>query len=746
MPGQIPSVTTLATDIAEGTFSRRSILLGSGAGALALALGGRVHAVAGEDSQSFAMVTDVHVNVEEPERTADLERILRHIEDRNPAFVLNCGDITDLGLENELETYLETVPKGLRSRMRDVPGNHEQQWLVDAFEAYEHHLGATRYSFDAAGLHVAGLDPLAMQEWAWYFDEDLLAWLDEDLAGVPDGTPIVVFLHFPLSHNWNYVPNGDDLLRVIDRYPVRAIFGGHTHVPSVLKYNGVTQVIGDSLKNGPYYYWAERVETDDGPALEVTEVEVPANGEVQEESFATVPLFDPGPGGRLGPFSTEAEVDGGTVDLHVHTPADAAPSEVLARVHPDRYGAVDDEWSASLDHGDDGWTGQVDVAELAPGSHRIQVRVSDGQEWYDDTVRFELPWESAQVAWTRQLDGRVQGALASYDDLVVVATTAGVVMALRPTTSVARIAWRRQVGPVYKGARFTPDGTQVLVPSTDHRLYALEASTGRIQRHTDVGAPIASDLDLAEIDGQTCVLFAGGATLFCVDLAGEIRWSADLHGVAAGRATCDGERVFMASGDGRAYAFDAQDGTELWSVQLTDQSTVYGQVLYGPWACHVALIGDDKALFTTFDAVYALDTATGAQVWSGSGDDLELSQLLYTPPTLTDHGILLMDGFNGTVHLFDAETGEQSWKTQALPRNFGAAPVPDPDDDAVYWLVGQSGLLIRIDLAEEKVDEVAQVLTSFTQSTAALLGSADDRVLVVGGQDGIVCGVTGLDS
>jgi hypothetical protein len=104
-----------------------------------------------------------------------------------------------------------------------------------------------------------------------------------------------------------------------------------------------------------------------------------------------------------------------------------------------------------------------------------------------------------------------------------------------------------------------------------------------------------------------------------------------------------------------------------------------------------------------------------------------------------------VDGFNGTTHVFDPGSGRQKWQARALPRNFGAAPVPSPDDDAVYWLVGQSGLLVRIDLANKSVDQVLQVLTTYTQSTAALVGSGSDQVLVVGGQDGVLHGVVGLD-
>ncbi|AYY11827.1 hypothetical protein EF847_02920 [Actinobacteria bacterium YIM 96077] len=745
MPEKTSPRTVAPTGRGGKAVSRRAMLVGSGVGALGLAFGGRLHAVAGGESDRFAMVTDVHINAEEPERTADLERIMRHIEDRNPAFVLNCGDVTDLGLAEEFEHYLSAIPSGLKSRMRAVPGNHEQQWLVDAFESYDHYLGRTRYSFNAAGFHVVGLDPLVMQEWGWYFDRELLDWLERDLKHAPKDVPILLFLHFPLGNDWNYVHNDDELLRVIGPYPVRGIFTGHAHITRISAYNGATEVLGNSLKSGPYYYWAERTTGSEGPVLEITEVTVPAEGDARHELLGTVPLSEPGPGGALGPLKTKATVHDSEVEIRVDLPNDGSADEVLARPHSYQYGGIDDEWTSLDQTSGRRWTGRVDAAHLPPGPHKIQVRAvgADGAV-FDDTVPFELPSSGTRVNWTTQLNGRVQGALARHDDLVVAATTEGYVAGFLPTARAKRPRWRTRIGPVYKGPVFTPDGAQILVPSADHHLYALDPSRGTTQWSTSVGAPIASDVSIAEVDGHPRAFVAAGTDLFCLDLDGQILWSADMGGIVAGRAACDGQRVYMGSGNGYAYAFDAGTGEQLWSTQLTDRDTTYGQVLYGPWACHVLLLPDGAPMFTTFTNAHALDAATGERRWDGPGDELGLLQLLYTPPTLTEHGILLVDGFNGTVHLLDPDSGEQTWEAEALPRNFGAAPVPSPDEDSVYWLVGQSGLLVRIDLANREVNQALQVMPVFTQSTSVVLGSGSEQVLVVGGQDGRLRGVVGL--
>ncbi|MGC0252456.1 PQQ-binding-like beta-propeller repeat protein [Pseudactinotalea sp. Z1748] len=738
--------TTASLKSLTASVSRRAVLLGGGAGALGLALGGgRVHAVPGGEPGSFAMLMDLHIDDERPDRTADFERIMAHIAVRNPAFVLNCGDITELGLAREYEAYLAAIPESLQDAMREVPGNHEQQWSVN-YDLYEQYLGEGTYSFDSGGVHFIGLDPQVMMEWGWYYDDDVLDWLERDLRTVREGTPIILFQHYAMGADWNYVQNDDEVLRIIERYPVRAIFAGHSHLTQVSRYNGATQVIGNSLKNGPSYYWVEHIDTDSGPALEITEVTVHADEQAQEESLAIVPLADPGPGGDLGPFQMRANPEGAQVGMRVDLHPRADADEVQARVHPYSYGRDLDRWvNLSGQAGGRRWTGQVDTSDLWPGPHRMEVRAvgADGAV-YDDVVPFELPAVTARVGWTTELQGRIQGALAQRDGVVVAGTTKGRLEAYAPTHRSNRPVWRTGTGPVYRQPVFTPDGSQILVPSSDHHLYAHDAGSGAEVWATDLGSPLAGDLTLSEVDGQVRVFVAVGTTLFSLDLGGAVLWSAELNGICAGRPESDGDQVYIGSGDGNAYAFDARTGEQVWRETLVDRGSTYGNVLYGPWACYVRILTGGAVLFTTFTNAIALEAATGQVRWEGQGDELGMLQLLYTPPTVTEYGILLVDGFNGTVHLVDEATGRQTWQAEALPRNFGAAPVPSPEDDSVYWLVGQSGLLVRIDLANESVDQVLQVLSNYTQSTAALVGSGTEQVLVAGGQDGVLHGVVGL--
>lgn len=352
----------------------------------------------------FAVVTDTHIDLSVADRTADLTRVMKHIDGRDPDFVLNCGDISDYGVEDEFARYRSTIPSTLAQRMHHVPGNHEAQWNADAWEAYLSVFGPTHYGFDAGGLHVVAMDPLVSQQWPpWQFSDELLAFLEDDLSGVPQDTPIVVFNHFPLSDDWYFVYNYEKFLRLIEPYRVRMAFAGHTHSrPQVHTFNGLTQVVGNAVLNGPIYYWAERTTDADGDRLVVSEVVVPASGSVTQTVVAEAPLGDPGPGGGYGPVEATAALDGETIRVGATTPADSGVTYVAARLYPQGV-PFSETWSPLTGSGQQ-WNGTLDASALVPGEHQLQVQAGTGQDpVWDAMTSVTVPATTTHVSWTHDL-------------------------------------------------------------------------------------------------------------------------------------------------------------------------------------------------------------------------------------------------------------------------------------------------------------------------------------------------------
>ena len=125
-----------------------------------------------------------------------------------------------------------------------VPGNHDNTGTSAAEEIYDpaHPLfghgvftkliGPVRWSFDYAGCHFVGLDwkrPTGDGErWENTTPQEAVDWLKRDLARVPPGRRVFVFVHFPTG-----VP---EFYEVIGRATMT--FGGHNHRVEQYYYGG----------------------------------------------------------------------------------------------------------------------------------------------------------------------------------------------------------------------------------------------------------------------------------------------------------------------------------------------------------------------------------------------------------------------------------------------------------------------------------------------------------------------------
>lgn len=681
----------------------------------------------------FAVVTDTHENVVEQERARELSRLLTVVEGMNPDFVLHCGDITDYGVNDEFSLYRSAVPNGLWDRMHHVPGNHEARWTPDAFESYRRYFGPEWSSFELHGLRVAGLAPMQLLQEPGLFGADGLDRVSEALRGDASRIPAVMFLHYPMGANNYFVNDTEDFLARIGGNRVRAIFAGHIHRQQVDAFNGLTQVAMKNTFAGPNFYWVER--SPDGLTLAVTQITVPAIGSPTSTPVTTIPLGSAGPGEALEPRKATAKAGGGTVT--VSSSFKTTPARVIAQVYPQGvFGGTSAGTWMPLSSGPDGtWRGQLSAAALPPGEHRVQLRAigTDGAA-FDRTLKVDVATADVVVSWTRPLRGAVQGGLLATPSGFVAATTAGQVQAFTANGRSVTLRWRRTVGAVHRAPALM--GETVIVASADHRLYALDPKHGSVTWATDLQGPVLSTPLVTSVGGADRVLASAGGRLHCMDDQGRRLWSGDLHGLFAGRVACDGSRVFAGGGDGNARAFDARTGAELWSVSTTTKTTPYQRMIYGAWNDTIELLPDGSVMVATVANTLALDPATGAVRWQRPGS------YIYTPAVLTAYGILLFDE-RGNAVMADPATGATRWTVPVAPRSFEAGPVLS-EDGRTAWHIGGAGLLSRLDLAAATAQPLLQVSRANTFSTPVLVGGRAGPTLVIGFQDGVLRGVSGI--
>lgn len=715
---------------------RRFLALGAGALGAATsvsALGTRAWAQPQSGSFGFALLGDTQIDMAVPDRTAWVRWVYEQIAAADPPVVTHVGDIVEYGSVEEYETYLGTIPVDLRPRVRHVPGNHEWRWDPTARERYEELFGPTRYSFDAGGMHFVGLDPSHLLQEPGGFGAGGIAWLTSDLDRVPPDVPIILMCHFPFGGANYYVSDQERLLEVVARYNVRAILAGHVHTQRLGRFNGTTQLTVDDARGSPVYYWAERVEDDDGAALQLTVIRRGADGEPESQPVAEIPLT--GPRAALGerPQRVGLDRDAWSLGVSVRLAPRADALTVEAQLYPQHvYGTrTDGDWHELSADGSRRYTGTLDIAALPPGTHRMTVRVTDSTDaWYEQTQTFTVPGAD-RVGWQRDLREPIQAGLAAADEMVVAATSGGAVHGVRPTRAALRRRWQVDMGPVHGRPVFTPSGDTVYVPSADHHLHALDAASGRERYAYDAGAPVLGSPLVTEVDGGDVVVVTAGEALHAIEAESGARlWTANEHGAFLGRPASDGARVYVGGSHGDAYAYEADTGAVAWSFSTNERTTAYTRFIYGPWYDTVEFLPGDLVLVSTVVDAFALDAETGEVRWSRGGS------YIYAPASVLDDGdLLLIDDFRRTATRVDAETGEERWTAGfgARALNTGAAI-----HDGLAWIQGTTGLLVAIDLESGEVQHELQLTTTaYCYSTPVVVGDT----LVVGDQDGILHGI-----
>jgi hypothetical protein len=192
---------------------------------------------------SFVQISDSHIGFNKPANpdvTATLQLAIDKINamQHKPDFIIHTGDLTQLSKPSEFDT-LDQVLKGASTRqIYFVPGEHDM--LADNGEEYLQRYGkGTKgtgwYSFDHKGVHFVGLINVANLKAGGMgsLGHEQLEWLEDDLKGRSDSTPIVLFAHIPL---WTIYPDwgwgtddSEQALSYVKRFGSVTVLNGHIH-------------------------------------------------------------------------------------------------------------------------------------------------------------------------------------------------------------------------------------------------------------------------------------------------------------------------------------------------------------------------------------------------------------------------------------------------------------------------------------------------------------------------------------
>ncbi len=183
-----------------------------------------------------------------------------------------------------------------------------------------------------------------------------------------------------------------------------------------------------------------------------------------------------------------------------------------------------------------------------------------------------------------------------------------------------RERWRFKTAPV-ESSPLLRNG-RLYVGSWDHKVYALNARTGRRIWSFEADDQVNTS---AAYWRRTIYIASDGGTLYALDArTGRLRWSAQSHAGLSGREffyaspTVAYGRVYIGNTDGTMYVFGARSGKLLWARPL-------GSYIYG-----AAAVWRRRVFVGTYDGkFYALDAATGDTIWQ-----IEAPGAVHAAPTV----------------------------------------------------------------------------------------------------------------
>ena len=190
-----------------------------------------------DGSHTFIQVTDTEISGPDG-HDAWIENIRECAAERNAAFIVHTGDIC---YEKGLKSHIGLMNIGNMG----IPvyygiGNHDLVKGSYGEELFESIYGPTWYSFDVAGTHYVMLPMLSGDFKPSYTQDDVAAWLANDLGNIAPGTPVVVFSHNILTYGNSFLYKGADGRGVdLNSHNLKAWIYGHIHTNQVRRQGDV---------------------------------------------------------------------------------------------------------------------------------------------------------------------------------------------------------------------------------------------------------------------------------------------------------------------------------------------------------------------------------------------------------------------------------------------------------------------------------------------------------------------------
>lgn len=229
----------------------------------------RLHG-AGQAGFRFVHFTDTHIQ-KELRAGEGVAKCFGRIARLKPDFCLSGGDLVFDVLETGkprakqlYDMYAEAV-KHLDCPVHTCPGNHDYFGVFEKSgvspadpeygrKMFEDRIGPLYRSFDHKGWHFITLNTVFIDGRAYrgLVDQEQMHWLKADLENNGTNKPVIVLCHIPLvtavlqfvpqwraAQDTIVVQNSAEVVALLERYPVKLVLQGHTHINERVNWKGI---------------------------------------------------------------------------------------------------------------------------------------------------------------------------------------------------------------------------------------------------------------------------------------------------------------------------------------------------------------------------------------------------------------------------------------------------------------------------------------------------------------------------
>jgi outer membrane protein assembly factor BamB len=274
---------------------------------------------------------------------------------------------------------------------------------------------------------------------------------------------------------------------------------------------------------------------------------------------------------------------------------------------------------------------------------------------------------SGKQVWRINAAERLSGGVGAGDNLVLVGTPKGMVLAFDQN---GKSLWKARVSSEVLSAPKVSNGL-IVVRCGDSRIFGLSATDGKrkwVYERATPSLALRSSAGVTLADGVAYVGFAGGKLVAVKIDDGKVLWEAsvalpkgatEIERIAdiTSLPVVDGKMVYAVAFQGRVAGVDRSNGRILWTRDISSYTGMDAQ-------------GERVYVTHSGGALYALDYSSGKSYWRQGG---LLNRQLSAPLAMGDY--VIVGDVEGYVHFLAKEDGAFAARIQIEDSPVMAQPV-----------------------------------------------------------------------